>query len=314
MLQKPDRHRVEFVWLEVTGRCNLTCTHCYSDSSPFSGHATVGLKRWMSLIGEIHAEGVTTVQFIGGEPTLYPHLPALIRAASNAGLSIEIYTNLLHVSNDLLDLFARNHVRIATSFYSVDSRLHDGITQRPGSYFRTHRNIEAVLRHGLQLRAGIISILPSQNLDAAVEHLRGLGVTDVRVDRLRGVGRGNKASSNRIAELCGACAEGSVAVAASGHVYPCVFARWLPVGNVADESFATIIRGKRLELVRRKLASAFAHRESSCNPSSCSPTNCNPNCTPSSHCTPIQCVPRTKRRRQRTQVVDLTAAVSSGGA
>ncbi|MBB5153113.1 MoaA/NifB/PqqE/SkfB family radical SAM enzyme [Saccharopolyspora phatthalungensis] len=29
---------ISFVWLEITGKCQLECTHCYAESGPTGDH------------------------------------------------------------------------------------------------------------------------------------------------------------------------------------------------------------------------------------------------------------------------------------
>jgi len=68
-LSKP--HDLEFLWLEVTSRCNLFCIHCYVGSSPTtmdSGKMTYS--DWIRVMREAHAFGCRKLQFIGGEPFL----------------------------------------------------------------------------------------------------------------------------------------------------------------------------------------------------------------------------------------------------
>ncbi|MBV9159963.1 MAG: radical SAM protein [Pseudonocardiales bacterium] len=64
--------------LEITGFCQLKCKHCYADSSPESDHGTMTADDWERVIDDAQALSVDTVQFIGGEPTLYPELPRLV--------------------------------------------------------------------------------------------------------------------------------------------------------------------------------------------------------------------------------------------
>ncbi|WP_243769995.1 radical SAM protein [Amycolatopsis acidicola] len=98
---------VQFLWLEITGKCQLECGHCYADSGPAGTHGRMRLPDWLRVIDEAARLGVRTVQFIGGEPTLHPDLPDLIPAAKRAGLAIEVFSNLVHITDELWDTFLR---------------------------------------------------------------------------------------------------------------------------------------------------------------------------------------------------------------
>lgn len=52
---------LSFVWLELTGKCQLQCRHCYSDSGPRETHGTMTRTDWMRIIDEA-AGGATTLR------------------------------------------------------------------------------------------------------------------------------------------------------------------------------------------------------------------------------------------------------------
>ncbi|MGH3770452.1 MAG: radical SAM protein [Pseudonocardiaceae bacterium] len=132
---------LSFVWLEITGKCQLTCNHCYAESGPDGGDGTMSSADWCRVIDEVAQLGGWMVQFIGGEPTLYRGLPDLVRSALTQGLEAEVFTNLVHVSSELWETFAHRGVRLATSYYSCDAAEHEAITRCKGSHARTRANI-----------------------------------------------------------------------------------------------------------------------------------------------------------------------------
>lgn len=212
-------------------------------------------------------------------------------------------------------LFEEYKVALATSFYSSDPMIHDHVTTRIGSQQRMLDNIQVALSRSLPLRVGLIKVLPEQDVTETEEMLRTLGITNVTVDTVRGIGRG--AAHNQplrpVDALCGQCATARAAVDPEGWVYPCVFSRWLKIGNVRSERFSTIIQGEAMQRIQEELTTEFfARGESSgpstgclpagclpagCLPSRCQPTGqCGPNCQPSVGCTPPpgppSCAPR----------------------
>ncbi len=272
--------QLRFLWLEITGKCQLECTHCYADSGPTGTHGKMTGPDWHRVIEDAARLGVDQVQFIGGEPTLHPDLPRLVDHALVHRMQVEVFSNLVHVPERLWNVFARPGVSLATSWYSDDPTEHAAITRRP-SHPRTAANVAEAVRRGIPLRVGIIGVRDGQRVDRASEALTSLGVPAevIGYDDLRQVGRGVRDATPDVSQLCGGCADGVLAVSPSGEVWPCVFTRWMPVGNVLDTPLADILTGPATAGVRAELTVAFAERP-------CGP-QCNPNCAPQ-HCTPKQ--------------------------
>jgi sulfatase maturation enzyme AslB (radical SAM superfamily) len=130
---------LSFLWLEITQKCNLECLHCYADSSPREDLlGRMDTQTWLSVLEESATLGCSQVQFIGGEPTLHPDLPRMIRYASACGYSfIEVFTNATRFDECFIDTFIEHRVDIATSFYSDVPDTHDAITRHHGSFART---------------------------------------------------------------------------------------------------------------------------------------------------------------------------------
>jgi MoaA/NifB/PqqE/SkfB family radical SAM enzyme len=109
---------------------------------------------WERVITEARDLGVEAVQFIGGEPTLYPGLGRLIRYALQIGLRVDVYSNLVHVTPELWELLELPGVSLGTSWYSADPVTHAKITGTVGSYWRTQANIAEALQRGIQSGPG----------------------------------------------------------------------------------------------------------------------------------------------------------------
>lgn len=300
--------QTSFLWLEVTGRCQLECVHCYAGSGPAGTPGSMTDADWARVIDQAVDVGVEMVQFIGGEPTLHPGLEPLVDHALSRGLAVEVFTNLVHVTDPLWRVFSRPGVSLATSYYSDNPAEHAAITGRP-SYARTKANIAEAVRRKIPLRAGVIDMGSGQRSAAARAELVDLGVPAVGYDQLRQVGRGIRDQQASTRQLCGRCGDGVAAISPDGAVWPCVFSRWLPMGNVLQASLAKILDGSDAQRIRADLAGAFAERAASapseakcepncapkgspcypdCNPA-CPPT-CAPRCSPS--CGPTTCKPR----------------------
>jgi MoaA/NifB/PqqE/SkfB family radical SAM enzyme len=291
---------LSFLWLEITAKCNLFCSHCYADSGPqeeLYGRMTFG--DWARVIDDAAEAGCRSVQFIGGEPTLHPRLHDLIDRANHRGFEfIEVFTNATRIGRDLVACFQRYGVHVATSFYSDDPAIHERITNGHESWQRTVRGVESVVAAGLPIRVGVIET--EANIGhgpRAIEFLKGLGVREIRLDRKRGVGRGGLIEigddSERYDELCGQCWKGRLCVTSSGDVFPCVFSRATRLGDIRL-GLSAILQTSRLADFRRKVRALEQDRAAAtvgpAKNQACSPPGCGPECAPSG-CGPGGCPP-----------------------
>ena len=82
------------VFWNLTDRCNLSCTHCYSKSGP--GRSTEGeltTTEALGVIDDLADMGVPLILFTGGEPLLREDIWDLARHAGNRGLKMALSTN-----------------------------------------------------------------------------------------------------------------------------------------------------------------------------------------------------------------------------
>jgi MoaA/NifB/PqqE/SkfB family radical SAM enzyme len=317
--QVPVTSDLSFLWLEITGKCNLLCSHCYAESGPeVDLYGDMSHDDWMRVIDEAAELGCRSVQLIGGEPTMHPRLDDLVDHANHRGFGfIEVYTNATRLGEELLGCFQRSGVHVATSFYSDDPAVHEQVTRREGSWERTVRGIETVLAAGLPIRVGVIETGRNPGHGPrAIAFLKNLGVRNVRMDAERGVGRGSlghpDTQGERYEELCGQCWKGRLCVTSSGEVFPCVFSRATRLGDVRS-GLSVILQTMKLKDFRRTVRAMYEREPTVaatavpggadrpnppsasgrlCNPDTCGPGSCNPaaGCNPDT-CGPGSCNP-----------------------
>ena len=265
-INKPD-----FIWLELTSKCNLRCLHCYAEAGGAVRDKNLSTNDYKRIIKEASDLGWKSIQFTGGEATLCPDLVELLEYAKACGYEfIELYTNAFNLQERLLGFIVQNEIKVATSFYSYDSKTHDSITRCKGSFEQTASNIQRMVRQKIPLRVAIIKLRHNQNDGKkTVEYLVGLGVDSesIDIDTVRPSGRGCniEVAPDEKRDFCqapdrhsveqnekgfvipGTCWNGKVAVTPTGDVIPCVFARDLVVGNVAKSSLKDILADRKLK-------------------------------------------------------------------
>lgn len=286
---------IDFLWLELTNRCNLECVHCYSDSSPRSGgDDLLDEHDYRQILREAADLGCRQVQFIGGEPTLNKALPELISTATAYGYSfIEVYSNLVSLSVEVQSAIVRHGVRVATSVYSATPDMHDAVTGRHGSHVRTISNLRKLVSLGVQVRVGVIIQADSaESANETKRYLHDLGVVNVSSDHVREFGRGDVGNCGSMEKLCGSCAGKTLCITPTGAALPCIMSRAWPLGSVKEHSLQQITISPLNKEIRASIQSAVSRRtiEAICVPKVCPPSDvpCQPNCNPNAECIPCR--------------------------
>src|SRR5690606_8329085 len=94
---------LNFLWLEITPKCNLNCVHCYAESTPFNPlESKMKYNDWCDVLNEAYNLGCRQMQFIGGEPTIHPDLIKMIEIAKTIGYEfIEVYTSGISINESM---------------------------------------------------------------------------------------------------------------------------------------------------------------------------------------------------------------------
>ncbi len=246
------------LWLELSGRCNERCRHCYAEAAP-EVERGLAFETVVACLRDARALGFTTVQFTGGDPLLAPTLEPAIEVARALGLHVEVYTNALALSAAKVAAFVRTEVRLAVSVYAREPARHDAMTGVVGSHARTLAGLRRALDAGLEVRVGIIEDGDdAEETERTVAWLRAMGVGRVGVDRVRATGRGaawvgeRGLDANAVTHRPTLDADDGVvdvgarvAVTWDGRVLPCIFARDYALGRIEDGSLAEIVRADR---------------------------------------------------------------------
>jgi uncharacterized Fe-S cluster-containing radical SAM superfamily protein len=89
---------LETLWFNTGTLCNLTCGHCYIESSPKNDRLVyLTAAEVAEYLDEIGVSGLPTslIGFTGGEPFMNPELPAMLEEALARGFRVLVLTNAM---------------------------------------------------------------------------------------------------------------------------------------------------------------------------------------------------------------------------
>ncbi len=175
--------------------CNNRCRFC-SNGQPLREEL-----RWGDLAkveAEIRARregGAESIGFLGGEPTLYPHLERILALSREIGFRrVALCTNASRLADAaFLDrLLAAGLTRVAVSIHSHLAKVEDEITRRPGSFVEKVRALEGLvaarragrLPDGLSLNC-VLHRKNVEHLEELVRFMAGIGVDSIRFNLIR---------------------------------------------------------------------------------------------------------------------------------
>jgi radical SAM protein with 4Fe4S-binding SPASM domain len=145
--------------IALTYRCNLSCGFCYAGCGVGALPEGWNEDRAMSddqvcrVLEIIHHDAhCPSVSFTGGEPTLRPGLPRLVRHAKALGLKVNLISNGQHLDERRTgDLAEAGLDSAQLSLEGPDAEIHDAQVQRPGAFERLWEAVERLRAHGVRV-------------------------------------------------------------------------------------------------------------------------------------------------------------------
>ncbi|MEW5931968.1 MAG: radical SAM protein [Bacillota bacterium] len=233
----------EVVHIEITTRCDLRCPECYVRASGMP-EEDMPVDLFRKVVAELAELPLLNVTFGGGEPTMHPDFPVLVRIAREAGLELAMTTNGRHLEG--LDLRA---------FRQVNVSYH-------GSLDVLNRALGVVAGQGVPAGVNLVCDLRSMPALPDVARLcreRGVELllltykpvigdvwNQVAPARVRETARelnrqGVRVALDGMACECCLAARRFCDISVCGEVYPCSFLR-KPAGSLAEKGFLEVWR------------------------------------------------------------------------
>lgn len=148
--------------LLINRGCNLRCTFCDLWDNP----KNMPLEQLHPLLDDAQKIGVKTLVITGGEPLIHPDLPAVVRAARQRGMGVNITTNGLLVRRHWPAL---RDSGVSSLSFSIDGHpeTHDRLRGQQGACERTWAAIAHVREQGMP--ANVYFVATKENVRELVD-------------------------------------------------------------------------------------------------------------------------------------------------
>lgn len=170
---------VPHIVIEVNQKCNISCHACYKDK----GNETKPLHLIKEEIQTaIRLRNISTVTLAGGEPTLHPHLVKIIGFIRERGLDVQIASNGLNLSDELLKELKKAGVK--EIYVHIDSlqKRPDGRNYKTEKDFNELREVISEKIHKSGIVSSQVATIYRQNI-GDLEHILNFALKSNAVTR-----------------------------------------------------------------------------------------------------------------------------------
>jgi len=181
------------VFWNLTDRCNLSCTHCYSMSGPrrtTEGELTTA--EALGLIDDLAEMHIPLILFTGGEPLIREDIWELAQHTEKKGIKVALSTNGTLITTEVARRIKESGIEYAgISLDGATALTHDRFRNSPGAFEKTISAFAACKETGL--RCGVRVTLTKENcqeLEALVDLALALGASRFCLYWLVPTGRG----------------------------------------------------------------------------------------------------------------------------
>jgi MoaA/NifB/PqqE/SkfB family radical SAM enzyme len=166
--------------LELTRRCNLSCSHCYVRA----GHTRYGHEmdtgRLLEVIEEWADIGLRGMELTGGEPILHERFWDVLELSQEKLTMLGVLTNGTLLDRRALDRLKehREKLLLAISLDGATPETHDRVRGVTGSFERTVEAIGRAAERGIRVRVAM-TVLPDtwREIEPALILAKRLGAT-----------------------------------------------------------------------------------------------------------------------------------------
>jgi radical SAM protein with 4Fe4S-binding SPASM domain len=155
----------------ITSKCNLTCRHCYSESSEEAGSNDLSTEESLRLIDDMAGWGIGLLIFDGGEPLCREDFFKVASYASSKGIRTVIGSNGTMIDRAITRKLLSSGIQsVAISIDGADAETHDAFRGKVGAFEEALRGASCCKAEGLPFQFNMV--IRKQTLSQVPEMLR----------------------------------------------------------------------------------------------------------------------------------------------
>ncbi len=180
----------------VTYRCPLRCSHCYSNAGEGYLHPELGTEEGRGLLLQLTDAGACIIILSGGEPLLRDDIFDLARYGTDLGLRMAMGTSGICITDEVAGELRDSGIRkVAVSLDSLRPAVHDRFRGYPGSFDHAVRGISHLREHKVPVQLNITVTRENYDEIPDIIHFgKDLGIRDIHLFFLVPTGRGSTIS------------------------------------------------------------------------------------------------------------------------
>lgn len=256
------------VHIEIISVCNERCIHCYIPHEKKTEIMTPDM--FFNILEQCREMNVLHLTISGGEPMAHNNFIDFLRKCNEYNFSVNVLSNLTLLNQDMIMEMKNNPLLcVQTSLYSMNSDVHDAITQIKGSFEKTKASILMliendipvqiscpIMKHNMECYDEVINWGRDHNMNvnsdfvliAGYDHTTNnlqcrLSLDDVskivgkNIDSsttyLKSIEENILKKKNQMPDdhICSVC-RSSICISEKGNVYPCVGWQDCILGNI----------------------------------------------------------------------------------
>lgn len=180
----------ERIDLLLTRKCNLSCRHCFEESSPNEFVNNIDIERLNSLAQEMEDIDVKTLKITGGEVLMFPQINEFLSTLKTKRFETILLTNAMMLNNDLCITIAEGGMKLGISLDGINSLSHEFLRGK-GAFDKLMNKLSLIKNYGIKF--SITTSVHSKNIDEIekiVEYaINKLGARTVFINKLKPLGR-----------------------------------------------------------------------------------------------------------------------------
>ncbi len=191
--QELKKHYLQYLFLEITKKCNLNCLHCGSDCSKDIHSPELTTDSWIKIIEYFKDRFSTSVAMVitGGEPLMHPDIIDIASHLHKNQMRWGMVTNGMLLNESMMQKLINTGISSITLSIDGLEENHNWLRNNPKAFEKAINSLKLICQTNIAFKDVVTCVSPknSNELDKIAQLLLDYGMKEWRLFRIFPSGR-----------------------------------------------------------------------------------------------------------------------------